>query len=204
MGHSVFRRKDVTIVPTHGFDHEGHAVAFPIGELPETDETMAQRVSHFVSESLRPGEWLRGVRTTSSVMEKKFLEINLDAFKAGEIPEGASTDLVAAMTETLRTAVLPRASNAEPLGPVSMETTFAFDQLVVGSSQHLERFERIVGEAVSDVFVLSTFVLSQSDERGRVHRERIYRALEDAFQRGVLPRVIGFDRHVPIHAFRLM
>lgn len=201
VGHSVFRRKDVTIVPTHGFDHEGRAVAFPVGELPETDETMAQRVSHFVSETLRPGEWLRGVRTTSSVMEKKFLEIDLDAFKAGEFPEGASTDLIAAMTETLRTAVLPRASKAESSEPISMETTFAFDQLVVGSLQHLERFERIVGQAAADVFVLSTFVLSQSDERGKEHRERIYRALEDAFQRGVRCHLFfGTSLEKPKHA----
>ncbi len=185
VGHSVLRRKDVTIVPTHGFDHEGRAVAFPVGELPETDETMAHRVSQFVSQSLRPGEWLRGVRTTGSVMEKKFLEIDLGAYKRGEIHEGASDSLIAAMKETIRTTILPRASKTEPSAPAPVETTFAHDQLVVGSAEHIKLFERIVGAAVSDVFVLSTFVLSQSDDRGKVHRERIYLALEDAYRRGV-------------------
>ncbi|RWX74852.1 hypothetical protein EPK99_23450 [Neorhizobium lilium] len=185
VGHSVLRRKDVTIVPTNGFDHDGRVVAFPIGEQPETDETMAHRVSQFVSQSLRPGEWLRGVRTTGSVMEKKFLEIDLAAFKRGEIPEGASANLVAAVNETLKTAVLPRASKGEPSALISIETSFAFDQLIVGSPEHIERFERIARAAVSDIFVLSTFVLSLSDERGKVHRERIYTALEDAYRRGV-------------------
>nr|AAZ50497.1 orf_Bo109 [Agrobacterium tumefaciens] len=39
--------------------------------------------------------------------------------------------------------------------------------------------------AVLDIFVLSTFIVSQSDERGRVHRARIYTALEDAYRGGV-------------------
>lgn len=185
VGHSVLRRKDVIIVPPHGFEYEGPAVAFPIGEQPETDETMAHRVTQFVSQSLRPGEWLRGVRTTGSVMEKKFLEIDLGAFKRGEIPEGASGHLVAALNETLKTTVLPRASRGEPSVPAFVETTFDRDQLIVGSQAHIECFERIVGAAVSDVFVLSTFVLSLSDERGKAHRERIYSALEDAYRRGV-------------------
>ncbi|MET3663049.1 DNA invertase Pin-like site-specific DNA recombinase [Aquamicrobium ahrensii] len=39
----------------------------------------------------------------------------------------------------------------------------------------------------SNVFVLSTFVASQSDEKGRDRRERIVRALEDARRRGADP-----------------
>ncbi|HEY9229356.1 MAG TPA: phospholipase D-like domain-containing protein, partial [Gemmatimonadaceae bacterium] len=76
---------------------------------------------------------------------------------------------------------------ASPQRGPSLATTIAFDagQLIVGSEQHLERFEWIVAGAKSDVFVLSTFVAAQADERGKEQRERIWRALEDAVSRGV-------------------
>ncbi|GGA65282.1 phospholipase D-like domain-containing protein [Pelagibacterium lentulum] len=183
VGHSLFRRKEVTLVPVYGYEFDGRVVSFPPDELPETDETMVHRITQFVP--LRPGEWLRGIRTTSSVIERKFLEIDLQAYSEGKVPDGASEDLQSALNETLRTTQLPRASQQEAQKSSSLRTVFGTDQLVVGSTEHIERFEHIVGNACSDVFVLSTFVASQDDEKGRVRRERIYRSLEAACARGV-------------------
>ena len=122
------------------------------------------------------GEWLRGVRAINSVIERKFLVIELDDVRNGVLPEGASDQLVRALQTIIKTGVLPKIAAPKPRCSQSTQTTFEADQLIVGSEQHLGRFERIVGDAKSDVFVLSTFVASQADERGREQRERIWRA----------------------------
>jgi hypothetical protein len=160
-------------------------VDFPPGAGPETDDTMAERVTQFVAGMLRPGEWLRGVQTISSVLERKYLTIDLNDVKDGLIPEGASDDLIRALQSTIKTGILPEATDPQPSRSLTIETAIAAEQLIVGGEEHLERFEHIVGNADSDVFVLSTFVASQSDERGKERRERIWKALEQACQRGV-------------------
>ena len=163
----------------------GRAVAFPLGEAPETDDMMAHRVSRFMAGSLRPGEWLRGVQAISSVIEQKYLVLDLDDVRNGVLPEGASDLLIEALKTTVKTGVLPQTSRAQESRSQSTEIAFEADQLIVGSEQHLECFEWIVTDAKSDVFVLSTFVAAQADERGREQRERIWRALEQAVGRGV-------------------
>jgi len=185
VGHSVLRNRDVATVPLSRLPAGGLAVAFPPEEAPETDDTMAQRVSDFMAGSLRPGEWLRGVQAVSSVIEQKYLVIDLDGANGLTLPEGASDRLARALEATVRTGVLPQATASRPSGAPSTQTTFEADQFVVGSEEHLERFERIIGQARSDIFVLSTFVASQSDERGKDRRERIWRALDEAVDRGV-------------------
>ena len=57
--------------------------------------------------------------------------------------------------------------------------------MILGGDQHLERFEHIVGKAESDIFVLSTFVTSESDARYTERHERVRKALEEAIKRGV-------------------
>ena len=91
----------------------------------------------------------------------------------------------AVLTGWIQTGVLPQTSKPQANRSQSTEIAFDADQLIVGSEQHLECFERIVADAKSDVFVLSTFVAAQADERGREQRERIWRALEEAVSRGV-------------------
>lgn len=185
VGHSVLRNRDVITIPFTRLPSSGRAVPFPLGEAPETDDTMAQRVHRFIAGSLRPGEWLRGVQAISSVIEQKFLVLDLDDVKNGVLPEGASDLLVAALQATITTGELPQI--ASPQRAPNPSTTIAFDagQLIVGSDEHLECFERIVAAAKSDVFVLSTFVAAQTDEKGKEQRERIWRALEEAVSRGV-------------------
>ncbi|MGR7995817.1 hypothetical protein [Xanthobacter sp. ZOL 2024] len=185
VGHSILRNRDVMTIPLRKLPSSGHAVPFPQGEAPETDATMAQRVHRFMAGTLRPGEWLRGVQAISSVIEQKYLVLDLDDVANGMLPDGASDLLIAALQTTITTGVLPPI--ASPQRDPSPSTTIAFDanQLIVGSEQHLERFEQIVAGARSDVFVLSTFVAAQADERGKEQRERIWRALEDAVNRGV-------------------
>lgn len=185
VGHSILRNRDVMTIPFTRLPASGRAVPFPLGEAPETDATMAHRVHRFMAGSLRPGEWLRGVQAISSVIEQKYLVLDLDDVANGVLPEGVSDLLIAALQTTIATGVLPPV--ATPRLDPSPSTMIAFDasQLVVGSEQHLERFERIVAGARSDVFVLSTFVAAQADERGKEQRERIWRALEDAVNRGV-------------------
>ncbi|SFP09956.1 Phosphatidylserine/phosphatidylglycerophosphate/cardiolipin synthase [Cohaesibacter marisflavi] len=185
VGLSVFRTRDVDIIPVSKLPDSGAIVAFPKIEAPETDHSMMQRVSQFLAGTLRPGEWLRGVQANSSFLERKFLVLNLDDVNDGILPQGASDQLVKALKATIKTGVLPTAAAPKPPESLSIETSFGSSNLIVGAEQHLQRFEEIVGTAKSHVFVLSTFVASQSDEIGIENRERIWRALEDACRRGV-------------------
>ncbi|WP_027053668.1 phospholipase D-like domain-containing protein [Mesorhizobium erdmanii] len=185
VGLSVFRTRDVDTIPATKLPATGAIIRFPEGEPPETHYSMMQRVNEFMVGMLRPGEWLRGVQANSSFLEAKFLVLDLDEVGAGVFPPGASDQLIDALKGTIKTGILPKTTTAPPEGPVSVGTRFGVDQLVVGAEQHLQRFEEIVGAAKSNVFILSTFVASQSDEKGRDRRERIIRALEDACRRGV-------------------
>jgi hypothetical protein len=180
VGHSVLRNRDVTTVPVKRFPSSGRTVPFPLDEAPETDSTMAQRVHGFMAGALRPGEWLRGVRAISSVTEKKYLILDLDDVKNDIFPPGASDVLVRALQSTIETGELPRAKSSPQSRVEPVKIPFEADQLILGSEQHLESFERVVGAAKSDIFVLSTFVASQSDEKGKEKRERIWKALERA------------------------
>ena len=157
VGHSVFRNRDVETAPLYRMTHANHKVNFPPGPA-ETDDTMAARVTQFVAGMLRPGEWLRGVQTINSVLERKYLAIELNDVKNGLLPEGTSQDLIQALQATINTGILPEASDPQPSRSQTIDTMIAAEQLIVGGDQHLERFESIVGQAQSDIFVLSTFV----------------------------------------------
>jgi hypothetical protein len=185
VGLSVFRTKDVDTIPITKLPATGAIIRFPDGDPPETHYSMMQRVNEFMVGMLRSGEWLRGVQATSSFLEARFLVLDLDEIGAGVFPRGASERLVNALKATIETGVLPQTATISPERPASIRTRFKADQLIVGADQHLQRFEQIVGAAKSNIFVLSTFVASQSDEKGRDRRERIARALEDACRRGV-------------------
>lgn len=183
VGHSVFRNRDVETAPLYRLTHADHKVNFPPGP-DETDDTMAARVTQLVAGMLRPGEWLRGVQTINSVLERKYLAIELNDVKNGLLPEGASQDLIGALQATIKTGILPEASDPQPSRSLTIDTMTAAEQLIVGGDQHLERFERIVGKAQSDIFVLSTFVAPHDDKYTERH-ERVRTALEQACQRGV-------------------
>jgi hypothetical protein len=185
VGQSVFRTRDVDTIAVSKLPAKGAIVTFPSGEAPETDHSMIQRANQFMANTLRPGEWLRGVQANSSFLERKFLVLNLDDVRDGILPQGASDQLVEALRTTIKTGILPTTVAPTANQPFSIETSFDSDHLIVGSEQHLHRFEEIVGAAKSHVFVLSTFVASQSDEKGKENRERIWRSLEDACRRGV-------------------
>jgi hypothetical protein len=184
VGHSVLRNRDVATIPIKQLPSSGWIVPFPIEEEPETDSTMAQRVNRFVTNTLRPGEWLRGVQAISSVIEKKYLTLDLDDLKNEIFPPGSSDALVRALRSTIKTGELPQAKSSPQSRVEPVKIAFQADQLILGSEPHLESFERIVGAAKDDVFVLSTFVASQSDEKGKERRERIWKALECALDRG--------------------
>lgn len=184
VGHSVFRNRDVDTIPLRRMTYTDHKVDFPPGSN-ETDDTMAARVNQFVAGMLRPGEWMRGVQTINSVLERKYLVIDLNDVKDGLLPAGASQDLITALQATIDSGVLPEASNPQPSRSQTIDTTIATEQLIVGGDQHLERFERIVAQAKSDIFVLSTFVAPQSDTRYTERHERVRKALDQASERGV-------------------
>jgi hypothetical protein len=184
VGHSVFRNRDVDTVPPRRMIEADPKVDFPPGG-DETHDTMAARVSRFVAGMLRPGEWLRGVQTVSAVLERKYLAVDLDDVKDGLLPEGASEELIRALKETINTGVLPGTGDPEPSSSHTIDTTIGAEQLILGGDQHLERFEHIVGKAESDLFVLSTFITSESDPRYSDRHERIRKALEQACERGV-------------------
>jgi hypothetical protein len=184
VGHSVFRNRDVETVPLRRMTNADHKVNFPPGG-DETDDTMAARVIQFVAGMLRPGEWLRGVQTINSFLERKYLTVDLNDVKNGLLPEGASEDLIQALQATINTGILPAASDPQPSRSQTIDTTIAAEQLILGGDQHLERFEHIVGKAESDVFVLSTFVALKSGEKYTERHERVRKALDQACQRGV-------------------
>jgi hypothetical protein len=183
VGHSVFRNRDVETAPLYRMTHADHKVNFPPGP-DETDDTMAVRVTQLVAGMLRPGEWLRGVQTINSVLERKYLAIELNDVKNGLLPDGASQDLIGALQATIRTGILPEASDPQPSRSVTVDTMIGVDQLIVGGEQHLECFERVVSQAEEDIFVLSTFVTPHGEKYTERH-ERVRKALEQAAQRGV-------------------
>lgn len=183
VGHSVFRNRDVDTVQLHRLSHADHKVNFPAGP-DETDDTMVVRVTQFVTNMLRPGEWLRGVQTINSVLERKYLAIELNDVKNGLLPEGASQDLIDSLRATIKTGILPEASDPQPDRSPTIDTAISTDDLIMGGDQHLETFERIVGQAEEDVFVLSTFITPHEGKYTERH-ERIRIALERACLRGV-------------------
>lgn len=185
VGQSIFRRRDVDFVSERelrGFDY---AVRFSREERDETDETMSLRVGRVMAGSLRPGEWLRGVRAVNSVLRRVYLKIDLNDVRNGIFPKGASEELVGALNATVATGNLPALAPEEQASPPSIETEFDPDGFLVGSVDHVDRFVEIVDRASQDVFVLSTFVAEQADDKGREQRDRILDALERAIQRGV-------------------
>jgi hypothetical protein len=184
VGHSVFRYRDVETVPLRRVTDADQKVDFPPGS-DETDDTMEARVTQFVARMLRPGEWLRGVQTINSFLERKYLAIDLNDVKNGPLPEGASQDLIQALQATIKTGALPEASDPQPSPSQTIHTMIAAEQLILGGDQHLERFEHIVGKAESDIFVLSTFITSESDPRYTERHERVRKALEEAVRRSV-------------------
>lgn len=80
---------------------------------------------------------------------------------------------------------LPAASEPQSSWSQTIDTTISSDQLIVGGDEHLASFERIVGRARSDVFILSTFVGAQSGPKYTERHERVRKALDDACERGV-------------------
>jgi hypothetical protein len=118
------------------------------------------------------------------LLERKYLAIDLNDVKNGVLPEGASPDLIRALQATIKTGTLPEASTPQARPSLSIDTTMAKEQVIVGGDEHLERFERIAGQAQSDIFVLSTFVTPHDDKYTERH-ERVRTALEQAAQRGV-------------------
>lgn len=185
VGQSLFRKRDVKTIPLNRLPSSAQAVGFPVSDLPETDDTMAGRVANYMARSLRAGEWLRGVQAISSVIEQRYLQLDLDDVRNGVLPEGTTDLLIAALKTTIKTGVLPQVSNPPPDRPPSAKIAFEADQIIVGAEEHLKAFERLAAKARSDIFLLSTFVAEQADEKGKEHRERIWRALEEAISRGV-------------------
>lgn len=188
-GHSIFRRKDVKLETNPG-GSSVRIVGFPTDDPPETDDTMAGRVQALVAGQLRPGEWMRGVRTINSVIQKTFVVFDLDEVRDGLFPEGTSDELRRFFGEVLKTGQTPRLANIpREVESSAFQTRFEPDNFVVGSDEHLDRFEKITDDARHELFVLSTFVATaddeKCDEKCRENRERIIQALERAVQRRV-------------------
>jgi hypothetical protein len=130
VGHSVLRNRDVLSIPVKQLPRSDLIVPFPIGEVPETDSTMEQRVNRFIAGTLRSGEWFRGVQATGSVIEQRYLMLDLDDVKDDIFPSGASDLLVQALRSTIETHKLPQPSispqhRIEPL-KVALRLTNSF------------------------------------------------------------------------------
>lgn len=201
VGESVFRNRDVDTIPITKLPRSGKIVAFPPGEPSETDYSMMQRVTTFMAGMLRPGEWLRGVKANSSYLERKFLVIDLNDVKDGATPPGASEALIQALKSTIKTGKLPVTVSPAANEPSTISTVLRPDQIIVGADQQLERFEQIVKAAKSHIFILSTFVAFQNDDRCKGNRERMWQALDDACRRGVKCHLFfGTSIEIPKHA----
>lgn len=185
VGESVFRNRDVDTIPMTKLPKSGKIIAFPVGEPLETDYSMMQRVTQFMSGMLRPGEWLRGIQANSSYLERKFLVLDLNDVRDGAVPPGASEKLIEALKSTIKTGRLPVTAPPAIDEPPAISTDINVDQIIVGARQQLARFEQIVKAAKSHIFILSTFVASQNDDRCKENRDRMWQALDDACRRGV-------------------
>lgn len=185
VGRSIFRRRDVKLIPASEIGPLSDAVRFSRDEPDETDETMALRATRFMAGTLRPGEWLRGARAVNSSVSRRYLAIDLDDARDGVFPEGSSDTLIDALRATLATGVLPVQKAAERTPPPPIEIEFGADNLILGATEQLDRFVEIVDNAELDVFVLSTFVAAQDDETGREQRDRLLDTLDRAIKRGV-------------------
>lgn len=185
VGRSVFRRRDVDLLSERDVGPNDYAVRFSRNEPDETDETMALRVSRYMAGTLRPGEWLRGVRAVNSVLRRGYVRIDLNNARNGVFPKGSSDELIGALLTTLKSGLPPLLTSEPPTRLSPIETEFDADSFLLGSSEHVDRFVEIVDRAAEDVFVLSTFVASQDDEKGRRQRDRILDALSRALKRGV-------------------
>ncbi|TCA69907.1 hypothetical protein [Rhizobium leguminosarum] len=188
-GHSIFRRKDLKL-ETNPSGSSVRVVGFPSDDPPETDDTMAGRVQALVAGQLRPGEWMRGVRSINSVIQRTYVVFDLDEVRDGLFPEGTSDELRLFLGEAIKTGQPPQLlSVPRQVAPAGFRTQFNPDSFVVGSDEHLDRFEKIADDARRELFVLSTFVASaddeKCDEKCRENRERIVKALERAVQRRV-------------------
>lgn len=189
LGGSVFRRREVVIKPVRKIPKGVTIVDFPNDDQVETDSSMEERVRHLLSSSLRPGEVFAMVRANHSLIEKRFIHLNLDRARDGALPEGASDALRLAVREHLTSGRLPAVRPRQPARPACLdapiETTVAPDQILFGGRDHLARLEEVVDAARSDVFVLSTFVAAQNDAKARHGQDRVWAALERAVRRGV-------------------
>ncbi|UWU25633.1 phospholipase D-like domain-containing protein (plasmid) [Rhizobium sp. CB3060] len=201
VGESVFRNRDVDTIPMTKLPKSGKIIAFPVGEPLETDYSMMQRVTQFMSGMLRPGEWLRGIQANSSYLERKFLVLDLNDVRDGAIPPGASEKLIEALKSTIKTGRLPVTAPPAVDEPPAISTDINADQIIVGARQQLERFEQIVKAAKSHIFILSTFVASQNDDRCKENRDGMWQALDDACRRGVKCHLFfGTSIDAPKHA----
>ncbi|NHF74003.1 phospholipase D-like domain-containing protein [Paracoccus xiamenensis] len=188
LGGSVFRRREVVIKPVKNIPRGATIVDFPDDEA-ETDSSMEERVRHLLSSSLRPGEVFAMVRANRSLIEKRFIHLDLERARNGAFPDGASHALRAAVREHLASVRLLTARPSEPARPACLDTpiktTLAQDQILFGGGDHLARLEKVVEAARSDVFVLSTFVAAQDDANAEYGQDRVWTALEHAVRRGV-------------------
>jgi hypothetical protein len=180
VGQSVLRKKNVDLVPLTKPTSQDMVVTFPPDDPPETDETMAERVAQLTASMLRRGEWFRGAKPVTSAIDRKYLALEYGDVKKNVFPEGASAELVRALNAAVKTGIPPKVAKPKPTRPPSIHTTLAPEQIIVGGDAHLELFERIVGAAKSDVFVLSTFVVDRRKEVGKERKERIWAALRKA------------------------
>lgn len=190
LGRSVLARWDVDVVfPDQIRERADNCILeFSTLESPETEVSMSARVADHIEKSLRPGEWLRGVQTVGSVLRKCYVEVDIAAVNEGIFPDGSSQALESALKEFERTSVLPKLSiedDTKKTAPDVFENAVSLEDLLLSSEEHLTAFERVVGRAKQDVFVLSTWVAEATNENGLVARERIYAALVAACRRGV-------------------
>ncbi|WP_309242843.1 hypothetical protein [Lichenibacterium dinghuense] len=185
VGRSIFRRRAVKLRSASDIGPVAGVVRFDRDEPDENDETMSLRAARFMAGTLRPGEWLRGTKAVNSVITRRYLEIDLADARDGVFPEGASDALKDALRATLATGVLPVQRAAEQSPMPSVEVELGADDLILGAREQLNRFVEIVDRAERDVFVLSTFVASQNDEKGREERDHLLNSLDRAVKRGV-------------------
>jgi hypothetical protein len=185
VGRSIFRRRAVKLRSASDIGPVAGIVRFDRDEPDENDETMSLRAARFMAGTLRPGEWLRGTKAVNSVITRRYLEIDLADARDGVFPEGASDALKDALRATLATGVLPIQRAAERSPMPSVEVELEADDLILGAREQLNLFVEIVDRAERDVFVLSTFVASQNDEKGREERDHLLNSLDRAVKRGV-------------------
>lgn len=187
VGHSLFPKREVEVVWPQKTRSTDVVLELPDEEIVVSDMLLEKRATALLETSLRPGEWVRGIRTTTTNTQNVYVSLDQELCRNGSYPAGTTNELKTAIEFYLERKTLPSSIKTtrfedQKLGCVRAPLNLS--DLILTSEDHISRFENIISKSNSNIFLLSTFLTDLGKENGRKNRERIWQALADACRRG--------------------